>query len=140
MSIITEVLSRGWRFNGSSLIQYKTQFRRPITSMQLDVTFNSVDSNGILMFASRYANGTGPYILLQLKNGALEFGLSTGTHKTLLRYFCFSITVHHISVCPGFTRHFQLIFMYNQHSLLTSVLEYKYNADHYLRFSHFSCC
>lgn len=64
---------------------YKTQFRRPIQTMTLDVTFNTRDVNGTILFASRNVNGTGPYLLVQLRDQAIEFGLSTGTHAVLLR-------------------------------------------------------
>lgn len=83
--VSTEIPHRGWKFNGTSLIVYKTQFRRPIQSMTLDIAINPRTPNGIIMFASRYTNGTGPYILVQMKEGSIEVGLSTGTHSVLLR-------------------------------------------------------
>ena len=80
-----EIPSRGWKFNGSSLITYRTQFRRPIQTMILDIAFNARDINGSMIFASRYSNGTGPYLFVQLKDKSIEFGLSTGTHNVLVR-------------------------------------------------------
>ena len=90
MAIIVsiELPVQGWRFNGSSFIQYRTQFRRPITWMTLTITFNPHNDTGLVLFASRNKNGTGPYILVQLDEG-IQFGINTGAYKTLLRFvFC----------------------------------------------------
>lgn len=87
MAIIVsiELPVQGWRFNGSSFIQYRTQFRRPITWMTLTITFNPHNDTGLVLFASRNKNGTGPYILVQLDEG-IQFGINTGAYKTLLRF------------------------------------------------------
>ena len=81
-----EIPSRGMKLNGSSLIVYKTQFRRPIEQMTLNTVFNARDVDGVILFASRYSNGSGPHLFLQMNAGSVEFGLSTGTHSTVLRY------------------------------------------------------
>ena len=87
MAIIVsiELTVQGWRFNGSSFIQYRTQFRRPITLMTLTITFNPHNDTGLVLFASRNKNGTGPYILVQLDEG-IQFGINTGAYRTLLRF------------------------------------------------------
>ena len=49
-------------------------------------SFHPRDNAGLLLFASQYSNGSGSYILLQMREQRLEFGLSTGNHKILLQY------------------------------------------------------
>ena len=81
-----ELSSTGWKFDGSGYIEYQTQFYRSIRCMVLETSFRPWDNAGLLLFASQYINGSGSYILLQLREQSLEFGLSTGDHKILLKY------------------------------------------------------
>ena len=54
--------------------------------MVLETSFYYQDNTGLLLLASQYSNGSGSYILLQMMEQRLEFGLSTGNHKMLLQY------------------------------------------------------
>lgn len=80
-----ELEKQGWNFNGSSYLQYRTQFRRTIHRMVIDVTFKPSNHTGLIMFASRYQNGTGPYFFIQL-NESLEFAMNSGSDAVLLRF------------------------------------------------------
>lgn len=76
---------RGKKFNGSSHLQYRTQFRRVIREMTFDVIFKPAHSVGLILFASKNETGTGPYISMQL-NKTVQFVMNTGYFKILLRY------------------------------------------------------
>ena len=81
-----ELPTTGWKFDGSGYIEYQTRFYRSIRRMVLETSFYPRDNAGLLLFASQYSNGSGSYILLQMREQSLEFGLSTGNHKILLQY------------------------------------------------------
>ncbi|XP_003390606.1 PREDICTED: multiple epidermal growth factor-like domains protein 9 [Amphimedon queenslandica] len=74
---------QGWKFNGSSYLQYRTQFRRTIRKMVIDVTFKPSSLFGLIMFASRWQNGTGSYFYIQLNN-TLQFSMNIGNSVVLL--------------------------------------------------------
>ena len=82
---IAELLAIGWKFDESGYVEYQTQFYRSIQRMVLKTSFLPQDNAGLLLFASQYSNGSGSYILLQMREQSLEFGLSTGNHEILLR-------------------------------------------------------
>ena len=77
---------RGTKFNGSSHLQYSTQFRRVIREMTFDVTFKPANDTGLILFASKYEDGSGPYFSVQL-NRSVEFLMNTGHFKIILRYY-----------------------------------------------------
>ena len=82
---IAELLTIGWKFDGSGYVEYQTQFYRSIRRIVLKTSFHPQDNAGLLLFASQYSNGSGSYILLQMREQSVEFGMSTGNHKILLR-------------------------------------------------------
>jgi hypothetical protein len=51
--------------------------------MTFDVTFKPTNDAGLILFASRYKNGSGPFILMQL-NKTLQFAMNTGQYKITL--------------------------------------------------------
>lgn len=72
-----ELQIQGWNFNGSSYLQYRTQFRRTIRQMVIDLAFRAEANYGLVMFASRFSDGSGPFFIIQL-NETLEFIMNTG--------------------------------------------------------------
>lgn len=79
-----ELERSGWKFNGSSYLQYRTQFRRTIRKLIIDMTFKPSNRTGLLMFASSYPDGSGTHFMVQLNN-TLEFIMTTGSSTVLLR-------------------------------------------------------
>lgn len=46
-------------------------------SLELEITFKSEKSSGLVMYAAQYKNGSGSYVLAQLKDQAFEFSFAT---------------------------------------------------------------
>ena len=74
-----------WHFNGMSFIDYRTQFRRAIEQLELTISFKPEEPSGLLLFASRYNDGSGSFIALQLVDQNLQFAVNTGQGTTLTR-------------------------------------------------------
>ena len=74
-----------WHFNGMSYIDYRTQFRRAIERLELTVSFKPEEASGLLLFASRYNDGSGSFMALQLVDQILQFAVNTGQGTTLAR-------------------------------------------------------
>ncbi|XP_019858033.1 PREDICTED: uncharacterized protein LOC109586294 [Amphimedon queenslandica] len=80
---VEELEKQGLRFDGSSYLQYRTQFKRTIRKMVIDVTFKPSSYFGLIMFASHWQNGTGSYFYIQLNN-TLEFAMDVGNNVVSL--------------------------------------------------------
>lgn len=81
-----------WHFSGTSYIDYRTQFRRPIERLELTVSFKPEGPSGLLLFASRYNDGSGSFIALQIVDQYLQFAIDVGQGTTLTRYI-FSVYI-----------------------------------------------
>ena len=68
-----------------SYIDYRTQFRRAIEQLELTVSFKPEESSGLLLFASRYNDGSGSFIALQMVDRNLQFAVNAGQGTTLTR-------------------------------------------------------
>lgn len=79
INILTAELSRrGLRFNESSYLIYTSVGEGTLYSITLEITFKPEESNGLMMYASQYKNGSGSYVLAQLRDQSFEFSFATG--------------------------------------------------------------
>ena len=69
---------RGLKFNETSYLVYTSVGEGILHSIELEVSFKPEMSSGLVMYASQYKNGSGSYILVQLKDQKFEFSFATG--------------------------------------------------------------
>lgn len=73
----TELSRRGLKFDGTSYIVYDSTGDGTLYSIELDITFKPEQSSGLVMYATQYKNGSGSYVLAQLKDQMFEFSFAT---------------------------------------------------------------
>ena len=69
---------RGLKFNETSYLVYASVGEGTLHNIELEVSFKPKESTGIVMYASQYKNGSGSYVLVQLKDQRFEFSFATG--------------------------------------------------------------
>lgn len=69
--------SRGLKFNGTSYLVYTATGEGILYGIELEITFKPEKSSGLVMYAAQYKNGSGSYVLAQLKDQAFEFSFAT---------------------------------------------------------------
>lgn len=68
---------RGLRFNATSCLIYTSVGEGILYSIELDMSFKPEKSSGVMIYASQHKNGSGSYLLVQLKDGRFEFSFAT---------------------------------------------------------------
>ena len=74
---------RGLRFNATSCLIYTSVGEGILYSIELDISFKPEKSSGIMIYASQHKNGSGSYLLVQLKDGRFEFSFATGLSNVI---------------------------------------------------------
>lgn len=62
---------------------YETGGDGTIYSIELKITFKPEQQNGILMYAAQYKNGSGSYLIVQIRDGSIEFSFATSLSNVI---------------------------------------------------------